>query len=184
MFDNFLHFRNYIRNQFKCEIKIFQCNHRGEFDNNCIHTLFAKHGIQLRFSCPKTSQQNGKTERKIRTINNVIRTLLFQAHLPPSFWVEALHMATYLLNLLPLTTVNNEFPFTRLFLKEPEYSCLCIFGCLCYSHFHSPNKLAPRTLCIFMGFPTYDRGFRCLYLKTNKIIISRHVTFDETQFLY
>lgn len=34
----------------------------------------------------------------IRTINNVIRTLLFQAHLPPQYWVEALFMATHLLN--------------------------------------------------------------------------------------
>ncbi|GJR24827.1 ribonuclease H-like domain-containing protein [Tanacetum coccineum] len=92
MFDKFLHFRNYVKNQFKCEIKNFQCDHGGEFDNNRLHTLFAKNGIQFRFSCPKTSQQNGKAERMIRTINNTIRTLLFQAHLPlpfgskPSIW--------------------------------------------------------------------------------------------------
>jgi hypothetical protein len=34
-------------------------------------------------SCPYTSQQNGKAERTIRTTNNVIRTLLFQASMPP-----------------------------------------------------------------------------------------------------
>ncbi|GJW61051.1 ribonuclease H-like domain-containing protein [Tanacetum coccineum] len=37
----------------------------------------------------------------IRTINNLIRTLLFQAHLPPNYWTEALNMAVYLLNILP-----------------------------------------------------------------------------------
>ncbi|GJZ64027.1 ribonuclease H-like domain-containing protein [Tanacetum coccineum] len=185
MFDKFLHFRNYVKNQFKCEIKSFQCDHGGEFDNNRLHTLFAKHGIQLRFSCPKTSQQNGKAERMIRTINNIIRTLLFQAHLPPTFWVEALHMATYLLNLLPSTAIQNEIPYTRLFNKPPNYSRLRIFGCLCYPHLHSPHKLAPRaTPCIFLGYPAYHRGFRCLDLETNKIILSRHVTFDETQFPY
>ncbi|GKE17889.1 hypothetical protein Tco_1425466 [Tanacetum coccineum] len=31
-----------------------------------------------------------------RTINNLIRPLLFQANLPPTFWVEALNMATHL----------------------------------------------------------------------------------------
>ncbi|GJY43948.1 ribonuclease H-like domain-containing protein [Tanacetum coccineum] len=92
IFDNFLHFRNYVKNQFKCEIKNFKCDHGGEFDNNRLHTLFAKNGTQFRFSCPKTFQQNGKAERMIRTINNTIRTLLFQAHLPlpfgskPSIW--------------------------------------------------------------------------------------------------
>ncbi|GJR61483.1 ribonuclease H-like domain-containing protein [Tanacetum coccineum] len=34
MFDKFLHFRNYVKNQFKCEIKSFQCDHGGEFANN------------------------------------------------------------------------------------------------------------------------------------------------------
>ncbi|GKA38552.1 ribonuclease H-like domain-containing protein [Tanacetum coccineum] len=185
MFGKFVHFRKYVQNQFKCDIKSFQCDHGGEFDNNQLHTLFATHGIQLRFSCPKTSQQNGKAERMIRTINNVIRTLLFQAHLPPSFWVEALHMATYLLNLLPSTAINNEIPFSKLFHKEPDYSRLRIFGCLCYPHLHSPHKLAPRaTPCIFLGYPAYHRGYRCLDLETNKIILSRHVTFDETQFPY
>ncbi|GJZ11948.1 ribonuclease H-like domain-containing protein [Tanacetum coccineum] len=29
MFDKFLHFRNYVKNQFKCEIKNFQCDHGG-----------------------------------------------------------------------------------------------------------------------------------------------------------
>ncbi|GJT07377.1 ribonuclease H-like domain-containing protein [Tanacetum coccineum] len=94
-------------------------------------------------------------------------------------------MATYLLNLLPSTAINNEIPFSKLFHKEPDYSRLRIFGCLCYPHLHSPHKLAPRaTPCIFLGYPAYHRGYRCLDLETNKIILSRHVTFDETQFPY
>ncbi|GJV72054.1 ribonuclease H-like domain-containing protein [Tanacetum coccineum] len=59
----FVLFRNYVRTQFKCEIKSFQCDHGGEFDNRRLHTLFAQNGIQFRFSCPQTSQQNGKSER-------------------------------------------------------------------------------------------------------------------------
>ncbi|GJZ99241.1 ribonuclease H-like domain-containing protein [Tanacetum coccineum] len=34
------------------------CDHGGEFDNRNLHKLFADNGIQFRFSCPKTSQQN------------------------------------------------------------------------------------------------------------------------------
>ncbi|GKD34655.1 ribonuclease H-like domain-containing protein [Tanacetum coccineum] len=70
------------------------CDHGGEFDNRTLHKLFNDNGIQYRFSCPKTSQRNGKSERMVRTINNLIRTLLFQANLPPTFWVEALNMAS------------------------------------------------------------------------------------------
>ena len=116
----FIHSRAFVKNQFSCEIKSLQCDHWGEFDNNALHQLFASNGITIRFSCPRTSQQNGKSERMIRTINNLIRTLLFQAHLPPTFWVEALHMAIYLINLLPSTTIQNERTFTKLFNNEPN----------------------------------------------------------------
>lgn len=50
----------------------------------------------MRFSCPYTSEQNGKFERMIRTINNTFRTLLFQARLPPPFWTEALLFQAHL----------------------------------------------------------------------------------------
>ncbi|GJR79239.1 ribonuclease H-like domain-containing protein [Tanacetum coccineum] len=106
----FVLFRNYVRTQFQCEIKSFQCDHGGEFDNRRLHTLFAQNGIQFRFSCPQTSQQNGKSERMVRTINNLIRTLLFQANLPPTFWVKAFNMATHLLNILPSTAIANDIP--------------------------------------------------------------------------
>ncbi|GJR81514.1 ribonuclease H-like domain-containing protein [Tanacetum coccineum] len=54
----FILFRTYVHTQFKCEIKSFQCDHGGEFDNRNLHKLFSDNGIQFRFSCPKTSQQN------------------------------------------------------------------------------------------------------------------------------
>ncbi|GJR20148.1 ribonuclease H-like domain-containing protein [Tanacetum coccineum] len=181
----FVLFRNYVHTQFKCEIKSFQCDHGGEFDNRRLHTLFAKNGIQFLFLCPQTSQQNGKSERMVRTINNLIRTLLFQANLPPTFWVEALNMAIQLLNILPSTTSANDIPYTRLYGKDPNYTLLRIFGCLCYPHLYPSHKLEPRaTPSIFLGFASSHRGYRCLDLHTNKIIISRHVTFDETVFPY
>ncbi|GKB64678.1 ribonuclease H-like domain-containing protein [Tanacetum coccineum] len=45
------------------------------------------------------------------------------------------------------------------------------------------HKLGPRaTPSIFLGHAANHFGYRCLDLNTNKIIISRHVTFDETVF--
>jgi hypothetical protein len=47
----------------------------------------------------------------MRTTNNSIRTLLFQASMAPRYWVDALHTATYLLNRLP-TNRSDFMPFT------------------------------------------------------------------------
>nr|GEU29738.1 ribonuclease H-like domain-containing protein [Tanacetum cinerariifolium] len=159
------------------------CDYGGEFDNHAFHKLFSDNGIQFRFSCPRTSQQNGKFERMIRTINNIIRTLLFQAHLPPNYWAESLNMSVYLLNILPSRAIENEVPFTCLFGTKPDYNLLRVFGCLCYPHLDTEHKLGARaTPSIFLGNAFNHRGYRCLDLNTNKIIISRHVTFDETSF--
>ncbi|GKC42874.1 ribonuclease H-like domain-containing protein [Tanacetum coccineum] len=111
--------------------------------------------------------------------------LPFVTNLPPTFWVEALNMATHLLNILPSTTITNEIPYTRLFGKQPDYSLLRTFGWLCYPHLYPNHKLEPRaTPSILLGYASNHRGYRCLDLKTNMIIISRHVTFDETVFPY
>ncbi|GKE05777.1 ribonuclease H-like domain-containing protein [Tanacetum coccineum] len=183
LFDTFVTFRAYVNQQFNVDIKALQCDHGGEFDNARFHTLFRQNGIQFRFSCPKTSQQNGKSERMLRTLNNITRTLLFQAHIPPSYWVEALNMAAHLLNVLPSTAINNEIPFAKLYNKKPTYDHLRVFGCLCYPHIFFDHKLQPRsTAYVFLGYPDLHRGYRCLDLSTNKIIISRHVNFDEEQF--
>jgi hypothetical protein len=107
--------------------------------------------------------------------------------MPPQFWVEALQTAVHTLNLLPLPSLGHYSPFELLFHKPPTYDHLRVFGSACYPNLTSttPNKLSPRsTLCVFLGYPLNYKGYRCLDLRTHKVIISRHVTFDETFFPY
>ena len=107
----FCNFRMYVKNQFKSDIKSFQCDNGREFNNRPLLTHLQSNGINIRFSCPYTSQQNGKAERSIRTINNIVHTSLFQASLAPKFWTEALLTAVHTLNLLPTTTLSYKTPF-------------------------------------------------------------------------
>jgi histone deacetylase 1/2 len=121
----------------------------------------------------------------IRTINNIVRTLLIHAHMPSHFWAEALAASTYLLNRRPSSAVGNGIPFELLHHKPPSYDHLRVFGCLCYPNLTAtaPHKLAPRsTACVFLGYPSSHKGYRCLDITTRRVIISRHVIFDETVF--
>jgi hypothetical protein len=79
-------------------------------------------------SCSYTSPQNGKVERIIRSINNVIRTLLIQASLPGHYWAEGLHTVMYLLNRLPTTAIQATCPHLALFGSAPSYEHLHVFG--------------------------------------------------------
>jgi hypothetical protein len=142
-------------------------------------------GTQLRISCPYTSPQNDKAEHIIRSINNVIRTLLIQASLPGRYWAEGLHTATYLLNRLPTKAIQVACPHIALFGSAPSYEHVQVFGCACYPNTAAtaPHKLTPRsTRCDFLGYSFDHKGYRCLDLSTNRLIVSRHVVFDEDSF--
>ncbi|XP_021747926.1 uncharacterized protein LOC110713790 [Chenopodium quinoa] len=183
--DLFLQLNAFAHTQFERDVKCFQCDNGGEYDNDVFRNFCLSHGMVFRFSCLHTSSQNGKAERKIRTINNMIRTLLAHSSVPPSFWHHALQMATYLHNILPTKLLAYDSPTKILYQQDPSYSHLRVFGCLCYPLLPSTtiNKLQPRsTPCVFLGYPPNHRGYKCYDISSRKIIISRHVVFDETQF--
>jgi hypothetical protein len=156
-FSNLSNFFAYARTQFGAAIKEVQCDNGQEFHNSSFRTFFLTHVAHLRMSCPYTSAQNGKAERIIRSVNNMIRSLLFQARIPPAYWAEALHTATYLLNILPTNTLHFSTPHFALFGEAPVYDHLRVFGCGCYPNLSATatHKLAPRsTLCVFQGYST------------------------------
>ncbi|GLU08619.1 hypothetical protein SLE2022_255210 [Rubroshorea leprosula] len=180
-------FQVFVFTQFGARIKAFQCDNGREFDNLDFANYFQSNGIHLRSSCPSTPQQNGKAERMNRTILNMVRSLLFQAKLPSEFWVEALYVAAHLINILPCSRLQFSTPHEVLFGEVPSYDHLRTFGCACYPNLSATtaHKLAPQSsLCIFLGYPSHHKGYRCLDLQTNKILLSRHVTFNEDLFPY
>jgi hypothetical protein len=180
-----INFCAYVHKQFSLPIKVVQADNRTEFVNNALTTFFASSDIHSRLSCPYTSSQNGKAERIIRSPNDMCRTLLIHAHMPPKYWAEALATATYLLNRRPCSAIDHRVPFEQLHQQPPDYTILRVFGCLCYPNLTatSKHKLAPRsTAYVFLGYPSSHKGYRCLDLTTRRIIISRHVVFDEMQF--
>jgi hypothetical protein len=121
----------------------------------------------------------------IRTTNDTIRTLLLHAHLPARFWAEGLHTSTYLLNRLPSTACPAPTPHQALFGTPSRYDHLRVFGCACYPNTAAtaPHKLAPRsTLCVFLGYSPNHKGYRCFDLSSRRVLISRHVVFDESVF--
>ncbi|BAF03924.2 Os01g0146700 [Oryza sativa Japonica Group] len=184
-FSTIANFFAHVKTQFGTTIKSVQCDNGREFDNSPARTFFLSHGVAFRMSCPYTSQQNGRAERSLRTLNNILRSLLFQACLPPVYWVEALHTATLLVNRIPTKTLSSSTPYFHLYSTQPTYDHLRVFGCACYPNMSStaPHKLAPRSsLCVFLGYSSEHKGYRCLELGSNRIITSRHVVFDESFF--
>jgi hypothetical protein len=178
-------FLAYTKNQFQLSVKAIQADNGREFVNHALTSVPDSSSILLRLSCPYTSPQNGKAEHAIHTINNVCRTLLIHAHMPPPYWAEAALTAAYLLNRQPCSAIGNSIPFEHLFHRLPDYNSLRVFGCLCYPNLTTTtsHKLAPcSTAYVYIGYPTSHKGYQCLELSSKRIIISRHVVFDESSF--
>lgn len=106
-------------------------------------------------------------------------SLLAQSHLPNQFWVDAFLMSAYIINCLPMLVLSNDSPFSKLFHQTPGHMVLRVFGCACYPllrpYFRSKQ-------CIFLGFTSNHKGYRCFDPLSQRAYLSRNVRFDENLF--
>jgi histone deacetylase 1/2 len=111
--------------------------------------------------------------------------LLFHSHTSPRFWVDAFNTAAYIINRLSAPLLEGKSPFELLYGSPPNYENFHPFDCRVYPCLrdYMPNKFSPRSIpCIFMGYNTSYKGFRCLDPSTSRIYITRHAQFDENYF--
>lgn len=156
-----------------------------EFTNNCFQVHLRTSSIHHQLSCPYTPAQNGRAERKHRHVTETGLALLFHSHTSPRFWVDAFSTAAYIINHLPTPLLGDKSPFELLYGSSPNYENFHPFGCRVYPCLrdYMPNKFSPCTIpCIFLGYSSSYKGFRCLDPTTSRIYITRHAQFDETHF--
>jgi histone deacetylase 1/2 len=185
VFNSFQQYKALVENLFSSKIQQLQSDNGGEYLSNDFKSFLTKHGIHHRLACPYTSQKNGLAERKHRHIQETGLTLLAKAHLPNKYWTDAFLTAVFLINRLPTKVLHNLSPYFVLHKKMSSYTSLRTFGCTCYPYLrpYKNHKLSFRSKqCLFLGYATQHKGYRCLDLDSGRIYISRHVVFDENSF--
>lgn len=88
---------------------------------------------------------------------------------------------------MPTKTLEMCSPFEKLHHKLPNLEYFRIVGCACYPLMtpYCAHKLQPKIVrYIFLGIAAGYKGFICYNFTTKKVIISRHVFFDESVFPY
>ena len=71
-------------------------------------------------SCPHTSQQNGRAERKYHHILDTVRALFISSSLPEQFWGEAALTVVYTINRIPTLVLGTRSPYKCLYNKVPD----------------------------------------------------------------
>ncbi|CAN0858259.1 Retrovirus-related Pol polyprotein from transposon TNT 1-94 [Linum grandiflorum] len=112
--------------------------------------------------------------------------MLISAGLKSSLWGEAVVTAAYLINRSPSSAISFKTPQEMWTCKKPNLSHLRPFGCTAYSQI-SQGKLNPRAQkCVLLGYPEGVKGYKLLLVQPGgyKVVVSRDVTFNETEFYY
>ncbi|KAM1683995.1 hypothetical protein FF2_034893 [Malus domestica] len=178
--------------QYNRNIQVLRSDNGGEYVNMELRSFLDLHGIVHQTTCPYTTQQNGVAERKNQHLLEMVRASLIAAHLPLHYWGEALTSAAYLVNRLPSRTVNFLTPFQALTSQtsSPPTPNLSpwVLGCVVFVHLHPPqwnNKLEPRAIrCVFLGYATTQKGYRCYHPSSKKMFITQDVIFHENEMFF
>ena len=132
----------------------------GRYDETGQHPgpfakLLQKRGICAQYTMPGTPQQNGVSERRNRTLMDMVRSMLINSTLPVSLWMYALKNAMYLLNRVPSKAVPKT-PFELWTNRTPSIRHLHVWGCQTEIRIYNPHerKLDARTISgYFIGYP-------------------------------
>ena len=178
-----------ISTQFGKRIKRFRTDNGTKYFNSQVRSYFVENGIVHEFSCVNTPQQNGLAERHMGYILATTRCLLFQANLSKKYWGEVVLTAAHVINRIPMKVIDYDTPLSRLTAFFPTIKVFTgllarVFGSVAYVH-QNAGKLDPRSLrCVFIGYSSTQKGYRCYHPPSRRFFTSADVVFNEDKFYF
>ncbi|KAJ9538963.1 hypothetical protein OSB04_031696 [Centaurea solstitialis] len=182
-FERFKEFQNEVQNQLDRKIKFLQSDRVGEYLSQEFDNHLMECGIVSQLTPPYTPQMNGVSERRNRTLLDMVRSMMCRSSLPVSFWGHALETVAHILNRVPTKSVEKT-PYEIWTGKKPKLSFLKIWGCEVYVKRPTSEKLKPKSdKCIFVGYPKTTVGYYFYNPTENKVFVARNGEFREDKFL-
>nr|GEW09311.1 retrovirus-related Pol polyprotein from transposon TNT 1-94 [Tanacetum cinerariifolium] len=126
--------------------------------------------------------KNDVVERRNWTPVEAARTMLIFSKALLFLWAEAINTACYTQNCSLIRLSYNKTSYELMHDKNPNLSFLYVFGSLCYltNDCEDLGKLnAKADIGIFVGYAPIKKAFRIYNRRTQKIMETIHVTFDE-----
>ncbi|GKC66408.1 retrotransposon protein, putative, ty1-copia subclass [Tanacetum coccineum] len=151
----------------------------GEYISQELKDYLKACGIIQQLTPPYTPQHNGVSERRNRTLLDMVQSMMNLTTLPLSFWDYALESAARILNMVPTKKVDKT-PYELWHGKVPNLSYLKVWGCEALVKRDTPDKLQERSVkCIFIGYPKETMGYYFYFPTENKIVVARYAEFFE-----
>ncbi|KAK8670085.1 hypothetical protein V6N13_104846 [Hibiscus sabdariffa] len=106
--ERFKEFKNEVQNQHGKSIKALRSDRGGEYLSQDFDELLKECGIVSQLTPPGTPQWNGVSERRNRTLLDMVRSMMSHTDLPTSFWGYALETAAFTLNRVPSKSISTK----------------------------------------------------------------------------
>nr|GFC34411.1 retrotransposon protein, putative, Ty1-copia subclass [Tanacetum cinerariifolium] len=100
-FETFKVFQKKVENQLGKTIKSLRSDRKGEYISQEFLDHLKYHGIIAHRTPPYTPQHNGMSERRNRTLLDMVQSMMSQSTLLKSFWDYALETVARILNMVP-----------------------------------------------------------------------------------
>ncbi|KAI3729602.1 hypothetical protein L6452_18263 [Arctium lappa] len=139
---------------FSSKVQKLRSDNGTEFKNDKINSYLLEERITPNFSAARTPQQNGVLERKNRTLDEAVRTMLGGSDLSTNFWAEAVATACFTQNR---ATIVKRF-------QKTSYELI---------NNRKPNLMRANSLA--------SKTFRVFNLRTKTIQESINITFDDNK---
>ncbi|KAK8990902.1 hypothetical protein V6N11_028858 [Hibiscus sabdariffa] len=179
--EKFKEFKNEVQNKHGKSIKALRSDRGGEYLIQDFDELLKECGIVSQLTPPGTPQWNGVSERRNRTLLDMVRSMMSHTDLPTSFWGYALETAAFTLNRVPSKSLQKT-PHEMWNGKRPNMSFIKICGCKAYVKHQMSTKLEPKSeKCTFVGYPKETKGY--YFYNENKLFVARTGVFLEKEFL-
>ncbi|GJW91054.1 retrotransposon protein, putative, ty1-copia subclass [Tanacetum coccineum] len=186
VFETFKVFQKEVENQLGKTIKSLRSDHGGEYMSQEFLDHLKDHGIIAHRTPPYTPQHNGVSERRNRTLLDMVRSMMSQTTLSKSFSDYALETAARILNMVPTKKVE-KIPYEVWHRQAPKLSYLKVWGCEAFvkrDTLTKPDKLEPRSIkCIFIGYPKETMGYSFYYPPENKVLVARNAKLLENSLI-
>lgn len=125
-----------VKRETNFDVKTMRTDNGTEYINESVKKLCESHGIVHQTTVPYTPEQNGRSERDMRTIVEADRTMNHEKNLSLKFWAESVNTAVYVLNRSGPVPTGEATPFEMWHrnLKEPKDEIFNVFGAEVFVH--------------------------------------------------
>ncbi|GJT68424.1 retrotransposon protein, putative, ty1-copia subclass [Tanacetum coccineum] len=144
-----------VENQLGKTIKSLRSDRGGEYMSQEFLDHLRDHGIITHRTPLYTSQHNGMSERRNRTLLDMVWSMISQTTLPKSFWDYSIESDARILNIVPTKKVDKT-PYEIWHGQAPKLSYLKVWG-----------------------YPKETMGYSFYYPPENKVFVARNAEFLE-----